>query len=131
MIQYIYYNYEKSNVCTVHESKTEYTKATSLNAYLNKLCLENGATLKGRKESYRQLMESRKFSSVFIHKDLCLVPFPDGKWINHCAIAEVRYDKEFCYIFFKDGSMLKTKHIHRMKTSLTSTYLYLKMVNAK
>lgn len=130
MVQYIYYDYAISMVCIVRDTGNEFISATSLEKYFDTICMQYGSTRKGRIDSFRFVNGSRKFTSIFVNSKLCLLPFPDQKWINFYAIQKYRHEKGFYYIFFKDGTVLKTEKIHRMNIVLNRTCRFLRVINA-
>ena len=60
-MNYLYYEYKSSTVCTVKEDEKLYHKSLSTQNYLNEKCLLNGSTLKGRQEAFVYQMKVKKY----------------------------------------------------------------------
>lgn len=71
-MNYLYYEYKSSTVCTVKEDEKLYYKSLSTQNYLNEKCLLNGSTLKGRQEAFVYQM---KVKNIF----LLLYPFQERR----------------------------------------------------
>ena len=63
-MNYLYYEYKSSTVCTVKEDEKLYYKSLSTQNYLNEKCLLNGSTLKGRQEAFVYQMKVKKYLSA-------------------------------------------------------------------
>ena len=65
-MNYLYYEYKSSTVCTVKEDEKLYYKSLSTQNYLNEKCLLNGSTLKGRQEAFVYQMKVKKYIPVVV-----------------------------------------------------------------
>ncbi len=130
MNNFIYYDYANSQICKVKENQSTYLKSNNIQNYLNKLCLENGSTLQGRKDSYKYLMHQKKFIPILVHETLIYFPTkatkaPDCIWINYFSIDYVVYTKKTCTIYFHDHTCLTCSHPKRIQHSLLSIQQYI------
>lgn len=75
-MNYLYYEYKSSTVCTVKEDEKLYYKSLSTQNYLNEKCLLNGSTLKGRQEAFVYQMKVKKIHSC------CCIHFKKGDLLS-------------------------------------------------
>lgn len=131
-MNYLYYEYKSSTVCTVKEDEKLYYKSLSTQNYLNEKCLLNGSTLKGRQEAFVYQMKVKKIYSC------CCIHFKKGDllsqqikkahdciWINYANIKDVTYFESTCTITFHDGSKLDCEHPKRIQQTLKQIFRYL------
>ena len=95
-MNYLYYEYKSSTVCTVKEDEKLYYKSLSTQNYLNEKCLLNGSTLKGRQEAfvYQMKVDCRKILNIHASYQV-LYDTNESKKIHSC-----------CCIHFKKGDLL-------------------------
>ena len=86
----------------VYPDQIRRKKATSLKAFINKMCIENGSTLDGRKEVFKQLTHTKKFVPILVHEKLFLIPAND-LWVNYFNISKVDGNT----VFFNDKSCIE------------------------
>ena len=117
-MNYLYYEYKSSTVCTVKEDEKLYYKSLSTQNYLNEKCLLNGSTLKGRQEPFVYQMKVKKYIPVVVSISRKEIYFPnkskkahDCIWINYANIKDVTYFESTCTITFHDGSKRKRQVI--------------------
>lgn len=132
-MNYLYYEFKTSQVCTVNEDEKKYYTSLSIHSYFNEKCLMNGSSLKGRQEAFIYQMQVKKFIPVVVSISKQEVYFPnkskkahDCLWINYANIQNVNYYDNFCRIFFKDGTHLDCEHPKRIQHSLQHIFRYLK-----
>ena len=92
-MNYLYYEYKSSTVCTVTEDEKLYYKSLSTQNYLNEKCLLNGSTLKGRQEAFVYQMKVKKYIPVVVSISRKEIYFPnkskkahDCIWINYAIL---------------------------------------------
>lgn len=131
-MNYLYYEYKSSTVCTVKEDKKLYYKSLSTQNYLNEKCLLNGSTLKGRQEAFVYQMKVKKYIPVVVSISRKEIYFPnkskkahDCIWINYANIKDVTYFESICTITFHDGSKLNCEHPKRIQQTLKQIFRYL------
>jgi comK protein len=131
-MNYLYYEYKSSTVCTVKEDEKLYYKSLSTQNYLNEKCLLNGSTLKGRQEAFVYQMKVRKYIPVVVSISRKEIYFPnkskkahDCIWINYANIKDVTYFESTCTITFHDGSKLDCEHPKRIQQTLKQIFRYL------
>lgn len=129
-MNYLYYDYAISKICVVTDKETIFHETTSLNRYINHLCLENGSSLEGRKDSFRHMFPRKKHIPIYVHANLFLVPFPDKRFINYFSIRKVKQSKNEFEIFFKDNTSLKTDRVSQMTTTLLHASQFIKIIRA-
>ena len=111
MYNYIKYDYSLSQIVCFHQDIKEYINETSIDSYLNKLCLVNGSSLKGRKEAFKVLTNKKKFIPVIVSPFCIYFPLSstsqhDCIWVRYEAIDKVKYKEKTCILFFKDSTCL-------------------------
>ena len=126
----MYYDYSISKVCVVTNDETLFYPASSLKRYINILYLKHDSSLEGRKDSFRHLMPSKKYIPIYVHSKLCLIPFPDGSWVNYFNIERVKKHNNEFEIFFKNKTIIKINYVSRMSTTLLHASQFLKMIDA-
>ena len=116
-MNYLYYEYKSSTVCTVKEDEK---------------CLLNGSTLKGRQEAFVYQMKVKKYIPVVVSISRKEIYFPnkskkahDCIWINYANIKDVTYFESTCTITFHDGSKLNCEHPKRIQQTLKQIFRYL------
>ena len=131
-MNYLYYEYKSSTVCTVKEDEKLYYKSLSTQNYLNEKCLLNGSTLKGRQEAFVYQMKVKKYIPVVVSISRKEIYFPnkskkahDCIWINYANIKDVTYFVSTCTITFHDGSKLNCEHPKRIQQTLKQIFRYL------
>lgn len=75
-MNYLYYEYKSSTVCTVTEDEKLYYKSLSTQNYLNEKCLLNGSSLKGRQEAFVYQMKVKKYIPVVVSISRKEIYFP-------------------------------------------------------
>lgn len=78
-MNYLYYEYKSSTVCTVKEDEKLYYKSLSTQNYLNEKCLLNGSTLKGRQEAFVYQMKVKKYIPVVVSISRKEIYFPTNR----------------------------------------------------
>lgn len=133
MTNYIYYNYAKSAVCKVSEEQNEYIPATSIDRYLNQICIRNGSTLQGRRQAFAQTMKLKQFIPIILQEKPHIIFFPirplkdpDNLWICYEEIERIQYNKKTCTIFFKDHTCLECTHPQRIQRQMRQIFRYLR-----
>ncbi len=76
-MNYLYYEYKSSTVCTVTEDEKLYYKSLSTQNYLNEKCLLNGSSLKGRQEAFVYQMKVKKYIPVVVSISRKEIYFPN------------------------------------------------------
>lgn len=132
MPNYFYYNYLTSKVCEVKEDVSEYIPCSNINTYLNTKCLENGSTIQGRKEAFRYQMHQKKFTPIYVSKDVLYFPTgsqkdPNCTWINYHEIESIEYKEKTCHILFKDHTCLVCLHPLRIQNSIRLIQRFLRL----
>lgn len=132
MPNYFYYNYLTSKICEVKEDESTYVSSSNMNTYLNALCLENGSTYLGRKEAFRYQMRQKKFTPIYVSKDILYFPTeslknPNCVWINYHEIESIEYKEKACNIFFKDHTCLVCLHPNRIHNSVRLIQRFLRL----
>ncbi|MFR3428911.1 MAG: competence protein ComK [Holdemanella porci] len=85
-MNYLYYEYKSSTVCTVKEDEKLYYKSLSTQNYLNEKCLLNGSTLKGRQEAFVYQMKVKKYIPVVVSISRKEIYFPN-KSKKHMTVS--------------------------------------------
>ena len=131
-MNYLYYEFKTSQVCTVKEDEKKYFTSLSIHSYFNEKCLMNGSSLKGRQEAFIYQMKTKKFIPVVVNISKHEVYFPnkskkahDCIWINYANIQNVMYFHSYCRISFKDGTFLDCDHPKRIRNSMHLIFRFL------
>lgn len=85
-MNYLYYEYKSSTVCTVTEDEKLYYKSLSTQNYLNEKCLLNGSSLKGRQEAFVYQMKVKKYIPVVVSISRKEIYFPN-KSKKHMTVS--------------------------------------------
>ena len=133
MPNYLYYDYLHSQVCLVSNQSIQTKPFKSIPSYLNTLCLENGSSLQGRKESFQYLLNQRKFIPIFVSENEFYFPIENTSsstclWVNYQEIENVFYTKKTCTIQFKDHTCLKCNYPKRIQMIRKHIFRYLLMI---
>ncbi len=146
MFNYCRYCYQKQSVELVSADKTEWIEASSLNSWFEKLCIEFGSTLQGRKKAYSTLMKQKKFLPVIICLDpvLILIPLAEQKnddviYISYSQIETIHPYERTEYslpvrglsIIFHDHQKLDAEPAGRISYLLEQMVLYLRIEQMK
>ena len=133
MANYIYYDYMDACVCKVQEDKCSYESFPNIESYLNACCLENGSSLKGRRQSFSHAMHINRYIPIVI--DLEHIFFPihpirqyDCIWINYANIQSITTQKKMCTITFHDHTHLDCYHPQRILRNMYIIRQYLQML---
>ena len=132
-MNYIYYEFKTSQVCTIQENKKTYHDYLSLFTFFNEKCLMHGSSLKGRQEAFMYQMKIKKFVPIVVSVSNQEIYFPnkskkahDCFWINYANIKNVTYFSDHCMIYFKDNSTLTCMHPKRIQHSIQLIFRYIK-----
>ena len=98
-------------------------KATSLKAFISRICIENGSTLDGRKEAFKELIQVRKFIPILVHVNLLLIPI-DDMWVNYFSISKVENNK----LIFKDSTFIEISNPARIINTKHRILRYLYLI---
>lgn len=125
MPNFIYYDYMKSRVCLVKEDQTTYETDTNIKKYLDRICLENGSTLKGRMEAYKYNMSRFRRIPILVNQHLLYFPVStvdhmEDTYVNMYAISHIEYQEKMCTIHFLDHTHLNCKNPKQIE----KTYFY-------
>lgn len=125
MTNFIYYDYLNSRVCLVKEEEVAYTSDTNIKKYLDRICMENGSTMKGRMEAYKYIMSRFVRIPIFVNQNLlyfpvCPVKHLEDTYVNIHAISHITYQENVCTIHFHDRTHLQCKNPKQIE----KTYFY-------
>lgn len=136
LTDYLYYDYAKSAVCKVKEAKKEYVSSPSVERYLDKLCMENGSTLEGRKKAYQHTMEQTHYIPIVLQENPHRIFFPikslkdpENIWICYEEINHIEYHKKTCTIVFHDHTCLTCEYPARIRKQMRTIFRYLRRSN--
>lgn len=132
MFDLLFYDYAKSAVCFKTNENCLYQSARSLDAVLNRICLEHGSSLQGRKDSFLFYVPMKKNIPVLICQMPRQILFPTSSlkdpnlfWVCYEAIEKIETDKNFAHLYFHDGLVLKGLSkalVKRMVKAIESFY---------
>lgn len=133
MPNYLYYDYMSSSICKVQEETNEYIPCTSIESYLNSLCLKKGSSLKGRRQSFSHQMHIKRYIPIVIDKDTIYFPIHpirqyDCIWVHYANIRHVTFKKKTCVITFHDHTHLVCTSPARIRRNLAIIRQYLQMI---